>query len=554
MSHATGTHTPLDTAPLGAAPPATAAAPGPSGRSVRRGDLDALRGFAMVLGIALHATLAYFPVPWPVQDPAQARPLGLLFALIHGFRMPLFFMLSGFFTMLVLRRRGLAGLLRQRALRILLPLAIAMVTIVPLDRAVMAWAVRQSTAATAARNPLVGSILAGDLATVRRALVAGSSPTAPDPQSGVTPLALAAMAGDVGIVTTLLDAGAASDVRNRDGSTPLHAAAFLGQADVVELLLVRGADPVPRDRLGKTPLEALAAPPELATVVGRFLGLEDRDEADLEAGRDRIRRELAPLTPEVGRRSGSARFKDRYRAALATPRWSFTIAGRSWQVFQSGIFDHLWFLWYLCWLVAAFALAEIAGVGPTGRFRWWLVPASCLPFSLMWSPFGPDTATGLLPVPHLLMFYGCFFWFGAATYAAEGAETPLGRRWPVVLPLAVAVLFPTAIATIGDRAVATILQPVFAWAMSLGLVGLFRRCFARERPAVRWLSDASYWMYLVHLPMVIVSQAALRDFAWPAVAKFVVVVVVVVAAALVTYRWCVRFTPIGWLLNGSRPT
>ena len=31
-------------------------------------DLDALRGFAMLLGIGLHASLAFFPSFWPVQD------------------------------------------------------------------------------------------------------------------------------------------------------------------------------------------------------------------------------------------------------------------------------------------------------------------------------------------------------------------------------------------------------------------------------------------------------------------------------------------------------
>ena len=78
-------------------------------------DLDALRAFAMLLGIVLHGVLSFFPVPiWPAQDLQQpmvevpaalAAPLeqaGLEvpekyslyeFALhaIHGFRLPLFF-------------------------------------------------------------------------------------------------------------------------------------------------------------------------------------------------------------------------------------------------------------------------------------------------------------------------------------------------------------------------------------------------------------------------------------------------------------------------------
>ena len=61
----------------------------------RRYDLDALRATTMLLGIALHAGLSFTPFPWPVQDEQQSGFFGLLFAAIHGFRMPVFFVLNG---------------------------------------------------------------------------------------------------------------------------------------------------------------------------------------------------------------------------------------------------------------------------------------------------------------------------------------------------------------------------------------------------------------------------------------------------------------------------
>ena len=64
----------------------------------RRHDLDALRAVAMLLGIVLHAALSFAPIPWTVSDSQQGEFYYVLFACIHGFRMPLFFMLSGFFT------------------------------------------------------------------------------------------------------------------------------------------------------------------------------------------------------------------------------------------------------------------------------------------------------------------------------------------------------------------------------------------------------------------------------------------------------------------------
>jgi hypothetical protein len=93
--------------------------------------LDALRAAAMLLGIVLHASLAYTGGPWMVRDEGHWTFAVANFA-IHGFRMPLFFLLSGFFTALLWKRHGIGGMLRNRAARIALPLAIALFTIVPL--------------------------------------------------------------------------------------------------------------------------------------------------------------------------------------------------------------------------------------------------------------------------------------------------------------------------------------------------------------------------------------------------------------------------------------
>ena len=62
--------------------------------------LDALRAFAMALGIALHGSLSFIEIPqWPAQDSDPNSPLfWFLLDAVHGFRMQLFFLISGFFT------------------------------------------------------------------------------------------------------------------------------------------------------------------------------------------------------------------------------------------------------------------------------------------------------------------------------------------------------------------------------------------------------------------------------------------------------------------------
>ena len=74
----------------------------------RRHDLDALRAFAMLVGIVFHATLPFATTGWYVSDWNRAEGLGAFTLWVHGFRMPLFLFVSGYFTQMMWRRKGLA--------------------------------------------------------------------------------------------------------------------------------------------------------------------------------------------------------------------------------------------------------------------------------------------------------------------------------------------------------------------------------------------------------------------------------------------------------------
>lgn len=85
--------------------------------------LDALRAFALVLGVFFHAGLSFMPVfiGWAVMD-IHTSPAVSLFSLIsHSFRMPLFFLLAGFFTHMAVTKYGYAQVLKSRGLRLGIP-------------------------------------------------------------------------------------------------------------------------------------------------------------------------------------------------------------------------------------------------------------------------------------------------------------------------------------------------------------------------------------------------------------------------------------------------
>ena len=106
--------------------------------AVRLVDLDALRAFAMLLVVFVHAIFFVVPPlpedPWPAHDayaletPAVENPYVYVGFFIFGSVLPLFFLLSGYFAALTLRRRGLGFLVRDRLARLGVPLVVGVAT------------------------------------------------------------------------------------------------------------------------------------------------------------------------------------------------------------------------------------------------------------------------------------------------------------------------------------------------------------------------------------------------------------------------------------------
>ncbi len=96
--------------------------------------LDFLRATAMFLGILLHAAISFMttaPPFWPAKDVDPSPAADLFIFIVHGFRMQVFFLLAGFFGCLLYERYGLTGMIKHRLSRIVVPLALALVTVVP---------------------------------------------------------------------------------------------------------------------------------------------------------------------------------------------------------------------------------------------------------------------------------------------------------------------------------------------------------------------------------------------------------------------------------------
>lgn len=88
--------------------------------------LDALRALTMVLILPAHA-LALIGLRGGWNDLEAS-----VYWTIHVFRLPLFFLVAGFFAALLIRARGVRALLRNRAVRIGIPMVVGVIALAPL--------------------------------------------------------------------------------------------------------------------------------------------------------------------------------------------------------------------------------------------------------------------------------------------------------------------------------------------------------------------------------------------------------------------------------------
>ena len=204
---------------------------------------------------------------------------------------------------------------------------------------------------------------------------------------------------------------------------------------------------------------------------------------------------------------------------------------------QMPLFNHLWFLWFLWWLVLGYAAVSALGSRlPSIRLpAWlvlsparylWLIPLTMIPQWFMGdggtSPiFGPDTSTGLLPIPHVFAYYAIFFGFGALYFGFDDRSGRVGERWWLPLSIGLLVILPLGmaltegwtgpagygLAPLPRRVLSVFLQAAYPWLITFGLMGLFRRVCPVESPTMQYLSDSAYWLYLAHLPLIIAAQS-----------------------------------------------
>jgi glucan biosynthesis protein C len=82
-------------------------------------------------------------------------------------------------------------------------------------------------------------------------------------------------------------------------------------------------------------------------------------------------------------------------------------------------------------------------------------------------------------------------------------------------------------------------------------MGLFIRYLDRPNQIYRYLSDASYSLYLLHLPMVVWVGGLVAGTALPAGIKYLLTLVVSIPALLLIYHYAIRSSGFAAVLGVS---
>lgn len=103
-----------------------------SGNWRREHEWDRLRALLMLLGIPYHAGMAYnLNVLWDIHSPDKSSALTFLTGILVTFRMPAFFIVAGYFAVMMLGRAPGGSWLRNRFVRLGIPFATGFVFLVP---------------------------------------------------------------------------------------------------------------------------------------------------------------------------------------------------------------------------------------------------------------------------------------------------------------------------------------------------------------------------------------------------------------------------------------
>ena len=182
-----------------------------------------------------------------------------------------------------------------------------------------------------------------------------------------------------------------------------------------------------------------------------------------------------------------------------------------------------------------------------------------LPFWFYWQGI-PTPDQSLIPQIPASVGFGTAFAFGWLVHRSRDALSLISRRWFVHLMLGVIAtgwllhtMHASPMAQPGlTKTLFAMIFGVAVWGWVLGLTGAALRFLSNYSATRRYIADASYWIYLMHLPVVAALQVWVGHWPLHWSVKYPFILLVSFAVLFLSYHYFVRPTFIGKLLNGRK--
>lgn len=233
---------------------------------------------------------------------------------------------------------------------------------------------------------------------------------------------------------------------------------------------------------------------------------------------------------------------------------------------------HLWFLYYLCFFIplAVFLLKTGAlrpilyAIKAFPKTFFIAFPVLLLP-ALMAVQVPHPAPLSLIPQLWSFGFYGMFFVVGFILYPHRHVLDDLQPWWGAFLVMGViayAIFFHLLPDTIMrkvpvfpepvTKGIVALLEAMASGWLTIGFLLLGKKYLNTSSRLTRYISDASYWIYLIHLPVLFFIQFNLVPVQTGVLEKFILASFGTITIGMLTYMTCVRWTFLGVFLNGKR--
>lgn len=231
---------------------------------------------------------------------------------------------------------------------------------------------------------------------------------------------------------------------------------------------------------------------------------------------------------------------------------------------------HLWFLYFLVILALAsflFAILFRKNTAFTLSFNGWVAlilknswirivtVASFYFLMLIWmGTAGIITSVTWIPNYFVLLLYFIFFSLGWMIYKTESLRY-LNSNSISQLVIATILFFVSEFMPWTSEAWAhTLKQLLTAISGTLfifGFIAFFLSYFASYSKWLSYLMEASYWVYIVHLPFMLFIPGLMAESGIPVLLKFFITLTTTSFISMLSYKYFVRGTIIGMILNGK---